>query len=223
MDPRFTNDKTVAANTFAAPFHLAIINRTLGILRERHDQYTLVPAACGETNGYSEFNLGDIYNSGVGSLFEANNVLHRGRAVACKTCDGRIGVATVPLIRLDSILEHVRSDAQLEVLKIDAQSADGEVLRGVGQHLKRFKCVIGEFGASGYAIPEDRVQSDSSGAKTSGDLLKVNGFRFYKDVWFNLHALQHFKNSKVPNLCFSHEMKAPLLNSDIANFLTKSN
>lgn len=215
---------------------LATANRTsVASLRARAAQYTLVPAACGEADGYAQLELGH-HHAGVGAGLPRSRNMHvassnggrsRGRVVAADAADdaadgvgvvtAHTGVATVPVLRLERILDAVRADAVLEVLKIDAKGADADVLRGVGlHHLRRFRCVVGEFGGAGGAGSTGRRSGRSVVA-----LLQNAGFRRYRGVWFNLHAAAAFGQMQEPNLCFNHEMKGGWPNEDIARFLER--
>lgn len=195
----------------------------LGPLRKHHTQYTLIPAAAGDKDGFAEFTLGDLRNVGVGSLFKITDggiitgKSTRGNGLGCESCpnSSAIGHATVPVIRLSSILDRLHPAVALDTLKIDAQSADHEVLRGVGtRHLRRFRCVIGEFGAGGYVVPEERAKGGNGRAA-----LTAAGFRFYRGVWYNTAARSYFETTSEQNLCFNHEMKRPHPNADIVAFL----
>ena len=213
-DPRFANDMSTTAKTWAAPMDLHRVNATLGTLRAHHMQYSMIPAAAGTSDGWVDFNLGDYYSTSVGSLFAfARGGLKTKRRTLGK--EHAIGSATVPLLRLAHLLDFVHPDAHLEVLKIDAQAADYEVLVGVGTaHLKRFKCVLGEFGASGYAVPKERYHKRKEKA-----FLEANGFVSFHKVWFNTAFAQAFETATEPNLCFNYEMNGPLPNLDIAQAL----
>merc|ERR1719247_2370741 len=107
QDTRFTNEQSVRSNSWAAPMNLTRVDKTLRTIRAQSAQYTLVPAACGESDGFVEFQLGDYTNVGVGSIFPVvKSGIRKGkRKIGYETCKGHIGSATVPLVPLRRLLD----------------------------------------------------------------------------------------------------------------------
>jgi len=79
--------------------------------------------------------------------------------------DDQISQVTI-ILPVSSILAKLPTRLQYDTLKVDALGAELQVLKGVGNHIMKFKCVIGEFGT----IPRE------PGAEESKKHLKEYGF-----------------------------------------------
>lgn len=222
-NPKLINELSTQAGTFAAPLDFKKINRTLNGLRTHHRQVTLIPAAAGNRNGFVEFQMGDYYNVGTGGLFPFTGGGFRSgnHRLGAKT---QIGVAQAPVIRLASILDRIDESASLEVLKIDAQGADWEVVEGVTcHHLRRFKCLLGEFNSGGYVVPDSRLETKDHLLRDAGFVLANGATGSGDQLWLNTAFYDFFATSNDTNLCYTVEMlrggKKPLANRHLARVI----
>ena len=223
LDARYASKKVEGKQSFAATMNMHSLNRTLDVLRRNHARYTLLPAAVGERNGFAEFELGDYNNIGTGSLYK--------RAQPHRAQQGFgadwIGSAAVPVVQLATLLSRIHAQAELEVLKVDAQSADLAVMKGAGVHLRRFKCVIAEEAAGGY-VADENGGSDKLRAAFRAHM-RSHGFVYYGGggVWLNASPEgrarwdAHLQSGK-PNLCFSHEYGHGKLTAELVAALKRA-
>ena len=103
-------------------------------LRERfldRPSVTIFPFAITDTNGFSLFNVSDVGDKGVGSLYDfhpnlANTVL----GVHAEFSTPPVAKELVPTMRLDTFMEVWKID-EIDHLHIDAQGSDFKVLQSL--------------------------------------------------------------------------------------------
>lgn len=100
---------------------------------------TVFPFAVSDSNGFATFNVSDVGDRGVGSLYDfhpnlANTVL----GTAAEFSTPAYAKELVPTIRLDTFMD-IWSIPEIDHLHIDAQGSDFAVIRGLGDRIKDVK------------------------------------------------------------------------------------
>eukprot|EP00760_Papus_ankaliazontas_P019037 PhM_4_TR17843/c0_g1_i1/m.64991 len=163
--------------------------RTWGHITDNYDKFLLVNAAGYDEAQYMSFQMGVAGHPDTGSLYAFKQKKYQQAQ--------SLGKTNLAAIRVGDLLSympmvHPKSSERLlyDTLKIDAQGADTSVLMGVGAHVAKFLCVIGEFDVSAYSVrSKERVDV--------GRHLRRNGFaKVDKNFYVNAKQRSVFESGQ---------------------------
>ena len=95
--------------------------------------------------------------------------------------------ARVPFLPMKRLLSLVPARLAWDLLKVDAQGADGAAVISTGAFVRRFRCVIAEFETNKYVATEEYPE-------TAESFLVENGFaKVNKNFFVNLRFVEDFR------------------------------
>lgn len=126
------------------------IQKTWWHITENFHRFLLLPMAAGATDSMSTFQLGTPGRPDSGSLLSFRQAFMKKRNLK------KVDWVTTAIGKLEDVLRVTpaflnNKPLLWDTLKIDAQGFDAAVVKGAGDFIAHFACVIGEFDKRSYA------------------------------------------------------------------------